>query len=916
MKSRSLLVFVLILSLAVVPSLQLALAASSTTSTTSTTSTAASSSPFSQRLDVYTAGSNDIFLITLSPVNATKPALVSAESVPGVTAYQITVIKSTGASPSSQLFWNNGYKVLKIPFVPDQGVFVNITASSQSAAQSAATNFDNFLGTNLVLIGSGGGNYTYFAPEDFGIGGDAIFSFVPAAEKGLASLFTATTLLDQPSPTIVLTGVRSGSSFIHSVSYGSTNTHVVASNGTFALGSAWNLSANQTFTASSTATSTTVNIHSLDGLISSPDAAKITNHNSNFSGTYSIGVSAGAVFKPNVTILSDPPVLSVTRTIDKGSASSGDLVTVSLLFTETAGNKTQVNNIALNDNWWTNYPSLFSLTAGNSSMSVSSLGGGQSVSRDYVLKVASSASENIVIPAATTTYSYAVGNVTVSASTQTNQVELRTNNPGPDMELTASPSIASGSPIGTAGQYAVTVTNVGSSPALDLKVGSSTNPTLLPGASWKVNTTIPLATIVGRNLTQSFTLGWTLPDGTQASLVSNPANVVLSHSGILIPFMQFELSSTPSSAAVIAGKLNATYTLSNVGSAPGNATVSQTFPSGMTCKDVVGNSNGTAACTSSSAFTLAVVGLKQGGTVTGTIQVAFGRDNYIAQPGVITTTVSALTLVTEGTGYVVPAGISLQKSYSVNPVFQGENDTINVKVTNVGSLPIINATVSTIEDQFDTTASGSPNQVYPTLAPGASENYSFVVHVFLSGNQSTGAASVSYAFGGFQEAYTAPAPYVLVYKPVHASVSLQPATPSEGKDFVLSVDIGNPAALNVTNVSYSLAIPSGATIVNYSSGVQLSGRTISINLNSLGGGADYVGTVTLRVPTDGTVNLPAGTLSFRYLGDTILGETATTTITVGIDLLLRYEIPVGVAIVITLGVAFYFHRRLPPPQAK
>jgi len=37
---------------------------------------------------------------------------------------------------------------------------------------------------------------------------------------------------------------------------------------------------------------------------------------------------------------------------------------------------------------------------------------------------------------------------------------------------------------------------------------------------------------------------------------------------------------------------------------------------------------------------------------------------------------------------------------------------------------------------------------------------------------------------------------------------------------------------------------------------------------------------------------------------------------VGIDLLLRYEIPVGVAIVITLGVAFYFHRRLPPPQAK
>ncbi len=79
MKSRALLVFVLILSLTLVPTLQLALAASSSTSTTSTststtsTSTSSPSNAFSQRLDIYVAGSSDYWLAKISPINATKP---------------------------------------------------------------------------------------------------------------------------------------------------------------------------------------------------------------------------------------------------------------------------------------------------------------------------------------------------------------------------------------------------------------------------------------------------------------------------------------------------------------------------------------------------------------------------------------------------------------------------------------------------------------------------------------------------------------------------------------------------------------------------------------------------------------------------------------------------------------------------
>src|SRR6266550_491025 len=121
MKSRSFLAFVLILSLLVVPSVQLTLgAASSSSSSTSTTTTTTSTSsapksPFSEKLDIYTAGSSGYWLVSLSPVNATKTAIVAAESVAGMSAYELTAIKSSSAAASAQLFWGDGYRVLKLP---------------------------------------------------------------------------------------------------------------------------------------------------------------------------------------------------------------------------------------------------------------------------------------------------------------------------------------------------------------------------------------------------------------------------------------------------------------------------------------------------------------------------------------------------------------------------------------------------------------------------------------------------------------------------------------------------------------------------------------------------------------------------------------------------------------------------------
>ncbi len=913
MKSRPLLVFILILSLAVVPSLQLALAASSssTTTTTTTSSTPAPKSPYSERLDIYTAGSNAYWKVSLSPVNATKPAIVSAESVSGMSAYQLTAVKTSSARPSSQLFWADGFKVIKLPFMPDAGVFLNVTASSQSEAQSAASEFNSLLGANFLQIASGGGNYTFFSPAAFATAGATIFSYVPAANKGLASISSASTLANQQSPTATLTGVRSGSSFTHTVSFGSTQTGTIT-NGSLILGSVLN-QPNATFTSSPNATSTQVVVHALDSLISSKDSAKITNSQSSFSGTYSVDILRNSRIFPNVTLLPDPPVLTATRILDRGSASSGDLVSVTLLL-KNIGQGTAVQNIAMNDSWWRAYPSLFSFSAGNSSFTIPSLAAGQNVSRVYVLKVTSSAPEDLTLPSSSVAYSYNVGSVTVTATTQTNQVELRTNSIGPALIIQAGTDIKSGAAIGTVGHYLITVTNVGNGPALNLQVANFTNPTLTQGGGvWKFNSTIPITSIVGRNVSQTFTVAWTAPDGSKGSLVSNPANLVLSHSGVVVPLMQFSMSSTLSPGVLKLGTANATYTLTNAGSATaGNVTVAEKFATGVGCSKVL---NGTATC-NPSGLSLNAGPVAPGASVLGKVLVTFSKDNYMTQPGLITTTSAGLTLHTAGNAFMIPAGVLVTKTYATNPVFEGQNDTVTVHVVNQGSLPVFNMSVTTSSDGFDAAFEGKLQDKYPTLGPNSAQSFNYTVEIFNAGNHTTATTSASFTFGGSAQTYTYTSGNVLVYRLVIATTKTMPSIPVEGDDFELFVDVRNPSAVNVTNVSLSIPIPRGLTIVNASSGVDIDGRTVKLSLPSLLAGATSNHSIILRAGSGGSTKLGTGTLTFQYLGETIQGVVLSPAVVVGIDLLIRYEIPIGLAVVLTIAVAVYMHRKPTVPQAK
>jgi Translocon-associated protein beta (TRAPB) len=913
MKSRSLLVFILILSVVVVPSLQLALAASSSSSSsTSTTSTTSGPKPpYSERLDLYTAGSNAYWQVNVSPVNATRPAIVSAESVSGVSAYELTAMTSSAATASSQLFWGDGYHVIKLPFIPTTGVFLNVTASSKSAALSAAAAFGPLFGADFLQVGSGAGNYTFFSPAPFATAGQTIFSMVPSTKGGMANLTSFSTLSGLHFPIVVLTGVRSGSSFTHTVGFGSTQEDTVSSLN-FALATALGKPSSNV-TSSRDATSTQVVIHSLDGLILSNDPATITNDRAGFSGTYSISSPPGSIIYPNVTLLQDPPILSATRTLDMGSAASGDLVSVTLTLSNTGSSGT-IHNMAVDDGWWRAYPSLFAISAGNSSFTEPSLVAGQNVSRVYVLKVLSSAANDLKLPSAAVPYSYSLNGLTINSTAETNQNELRTNEPGPALTITAAADSRSGSPLGTRAQYLVTVTNVGNGPAINLQSGAFTDAALTPGgAAWKFNSSIPQTSLLSRNFTATFAVSWTAPDGSSNSLTSNPVRMLLSHSGVILPIMHFSVTATLTPAILKLGVINASYTISNSGGSTGtNITVTQALPAGMSCKSVI---NGTAACTSSG-FSVTADKITPSSSVSGKVTLAFSNDNYQAEPALVNATYIGIVLHTAGNALSLAAGVTVTKTYATNPVFEAQNDTVTVRVTNQGSLPVFNLTATAQSDSFDSAFSGALQQTYATLTPGSAQSFNYTVKILAPGNHTTAATSVAFTFGGAAQSLTYSSGSVLVYKLIQVTTTTVPTTPIEGSDFLFEIELQNPTTLDVTNVSFSIPIPQGFTIVNASSGIVLDGRTVTLSLPSLAPGASATETIALRAGTDGSTTLRNGLMTFQYLGATIHGVVTAPQIVIGIDLLTRFEIPIGIAILLTIAVAVYMHRKQTPTQAK
>jgi len=871
------------------------------------TGTHAASSGFTEKLTAYVAGSDAAWFLDLEGVNVSNAYVSSAESVPGVSGYNLTAVKSTAWVSDYQIFGPQGYNVLPVPFVPPEGVFLTVGAVSYAAASSAATRLGSYLLTNFESTTNESGLFSFFAPISFGkVMPSTLLKLLPTSTAGFVKAITVSSFLGLDSPVVALEGKRGESGFVHDLILGSITSTGLDSTSKPNLLSYFG-QAQASLRASNKSLSSTIIFHFLDGLATSPDSARVTNDQAAFSSTYVLSVKPGAVIhKLNATVIQQPAVLLATRVIDLGVLKTGANMSVTISLTNLS-NSTAVSGIIVSDDWW-KASGLFKLVGGNSTISVPSLSIGDASNPTYVLRYTGNRTQQMQLPATSVTYVYSFGTLALQRHTNLNPISISLGADEPVLYASLAPVGSLIRPVGSAQGLKVLVKNVGTRAASSVSVGGQ-DVGGLPASGGSATVTLRPSSprLASSNVTQTYQVSYKTPEGQSVNVATNPLEVIFSHKSMNIGFGVLSLNSTVSQLPSGNGSnLNLTLAFSNKGTANvTSVTARALLPAGLSC----GKVSSSLTC-ENGVLTLSHSNLAPQG------QMKASASFNISQPRSFTFPPASYHLQSSGYSIAgfsnalpVPTGFALSKHFGLTQLFGGQSTQVTTLALNAGPKVIYNLTVKSPADPFDTVlGGGSPGQFRANLTVGANLSLSYGVSVGSApGSGISSPATANFFFGGVPFTRSEPGPKVSIYSPIGATIASSPPTPTEGRQFDILISLTNPSAVSVNDVKFLLPVPSGVAIAGASNASVVNGG-VSISLSQLTAGGSYRAKVTATASSGQTIPFNKAKLTFSYANATLNGRLPSTGIAISEDVTVRYLLPIGFVLLALIATAVEVRR--------
>ncbi|HUI86952.1 MAG TPA: hypothetical protein VLY21_07335 [Nitrososphaerales archaeon] len=904
MNSRRIVAVLLVVSLALVPMLPLP---------------AVASSSYTENITIYVAGSSAMWTMRLGGINASNSHITKLEAVSGLNWYNITAVNMAGITSDYQIFGPRGYNLIQLPFVPQQGVFLTAGATSYAAAQSAAEALEPYLVTTFSSVGNGSGVYTFFAPGSLGeVAPATLMRFIPVGLGGFENVLGYTSdaspgnFTSLPGATITLGGERSSSGFGHYLILSAMSSKALASSQPTIL-----TVFGRTLTslqAANKSASSVIEVRALDGIILANGTTGVSNDLSSFTGSYTYAASPGSKVRSlNVTLLQQPPELLVTRTLDAGILTHDQNVSVTVNF-RNLSNSTTVTHVVLDDNWWLGYP--FKLVGGTSTLELPRLSPGATLGLTYELEYTGSSSQQAVIPASTAMYKFVALNPQTGKSYNSTMQLFSSVNGGmlllspsqSDPVLNAYLTTSSGinGAVGSTQGLSVVVKNLGSRTANNVTVNHQQVGSLPAGQSITVPMAIRAPSLTLSNLTEGYTVSYLTPENANVSLTTNSLHVVFSHSSMNLGLGTLTVNATTAKLPGGITNLTLSFTTANKGSA--NLTTfsaSGTLPSGLSC----GRSFGKGISCSNGVVSLDYSNVKTSQKASMNINITQAK-NFIVQPLSFNFTSSGYSFSGTSSAVPVPTGLVVSKSFSPNLLFGRMRSSVSVEATNSGPFSFYNATVSTPNDQFDSVVPGEPPTTTSNATLSAGRSLSLAYNVTLgqtTGNQTGAAVTGSYYFGGNRFTVSQASGSVLVYKLPSVTITSTPASPVEGKSFSITIKLSNPSPLSLSNMQFTLPIPADLRVSSATNAVVADGK-IQINVAQLAGNSAYTANLTASANSGISIPFSGETFSFVYSGQTVAVPALTTGIAVNENVITRYVLPIGLALVVLLAVAVVLRR--------
>jgi hypothetical protein len=262
----------------------------------------------------------------------------------------------------------------------------------------------------------------------------------------------------------------------------------------------------------------------------------------------------------------------------------------------------------------------------------------------------------------------------------------------------------------------------------------------------------------------------------------------------------------------------------------------------------------------------------------------------------------------------IPGGVQVSKQFNPHLLFGGMSSSIEVTATNAGRNPLYNASVTTTLESFATLV-GTPalTRSASTVLPGGNLTLSYGVTANqVAGNLTGTVPVVTFYFGGTSFTIQGRAPSVEVYQPLQVSISTSPGSPIEGKNFTVTVQITNPSGVSVSNVLFTIPVPSGLGLSNFQNAA-ISGGVLSVSVATLAGHSSATGSARAVASSGITIPFDKAKLTFQYLGATVSGTLLSKNgIAIGEDVTTRYILPTAFILLAVLAVAFYVRRKAAP----
>ncbi len=871
---------------------------------------------YSERLNVFVAGSNALWYFTFGGINGSS-RLSALESTPGLSWYNVTAIKTTGWQSDFQVFGPMGYNLVPVPFVPTQGLFLKVGSDSFADASAAASALDSYLLTNFVSLSNGTGSYTFYSPLSFDkLVPPTLLTFLPSGERGFASAISSKGFLATGSPFVVLEGQKSASEFDHTLVVGSISASAMTSAGSVNILGYYG-STITSLQASNQSSSSVVQIRSLDGMLKSTDKAAVTTDSALFTGSYTLTMTPGKkLLRINATIAQQPAILLATRSVDVGVLRTGDNISVTLTLKNLSPSY-PIGKISFVDNWW-NKTGVFRFLAGNDSVPGSGLPAGSTITPVYRLQYIGTTPGALTVPASVIRYSYIVRGVSFNATAVLDPIRLSLNQDDAVVYATMAPVGGPYDAVGKSQNFSLTVVNVGTLPAssvfvaghsisgLAAKSGSSA------GGTATVSVFQSASSVTGVNTTKAYTVTYQNPSGTSLNSTANVIPYAFTHNSMQIGFPIVSVSSFV--GTLPSGRTNVTlsFSTSNAGQANVNSfTATGSLPSGLGC----GTASGKGLSCESGLITISYHVLNKSNIVTTTMKYNLSSSqNYIMGPLLIQGNTSGISFSGESNAAAIPAGLAISKAFSPAQLFGGMSSSVSISASNSGPLGFYNVTLGSTADSFDSLANNATSSKrFDSIGAGANLSLSYgVITSQVYGILKGANATASFFFGGSYFTLAGSSPVVEMYQPLTVSIATAPVSPIEGKSFAITFVITNPTGVQVSDVVFTLPLPSGLKLSDLSN-AQVASGDLTITDGTLGPHENTTATAAAVASSGITIPFNKATLTFAYQGITVNGKVPTNSgIAIGEDVTIRYIIPTLLVLLVLILTAFYVRRKAGP----